>query len=203
MCVGPERAAVRAQAGHLALARSERTRRTRRVDRLSTDGTLGFRRTGASRMLPCGSTTKRDEVPEGIDTWTEKRALEALEETAFATEDELQALIAIIGRGADSARRCAALGAHQGGKGHRRGCGQRCAVGRRSFDRRSGRRADTRGVKRGSNPEVRRTIVGQMLEYAAHAAEAWTVEELREGVRGRRDRGWPRCGRRACGAAGR
>ena len=35
-------------------------------------------------------------------------------------------------------------------------------------------------VKRGSNPEVRRTIVGQMLEYAAHAAETWTVEELRE-----------------------
>lgn len=26
-------------------------------------------------------------------------------------------------------------------------------------------------VKRGSNPEIRRTIVGQMLEYAAHAAQ--------------------------------
>ena len=35
-------------------------------------------------------------------------------------------------------------------------------------------------VKRGSNPELRRTIVGQMLEYAAHASETWTVDELRQ-----------------------
>ena len=34
-------------------------------------------------------------------------------------------------------------------------------------------------VKRGANPEIRRAIVGQMLEYAAHAAETWTKEELR------------------------
>ncbi|MDE2802651.1 MAG: hypothetical protein OXK21_07205 [Chloroflexota bacterium] len=34
-------------------------------------------------------------------------------------------------------------------------------------------------VKRGSNTEIRRTIVGQLLEYAAHAAENWTAEELR------------------------
>ena len=36
-------------------------------------------------------------------------------------------------------------------------------------------------VKRGSSPELRRTIVGQMLEYAAHASRSWTVDELREG----------------------
>ena len=35
-------------------------------------------------------------------------------------------------------------------------------------------------VKRGSNPEIRRTIVGRLLEYAAHASETWTAEELRE-----------------------
>ena len=34
-------------------------------------------------------------------------------------------------------------------------------------------------VKRGSNPEIRRTIVGQLMEYAAHASETWTAEELR------------------------
>ena len=34
-------------------------------------------------------------------------------------------------------------------------------------------------VKRGSNPEIRRSIVGQMLEYAAHASETWTASELR------------------------
>lgn len=35
-------------------------------------------------------------------------------------------------------------------------------------------------VKRGSNTEVRRTVVGQMLEYAAHAARSWTAAELRQ-----------------------
>ena len=34
-------------------------------------------------------------------------------------------------------------------------------------------------AKRGSNPEIRRTIVGQMLEYAAHATQTWTADELR------------------------
>lgn len=34
-------------------------------------------------------------------------------------------------------------------------------------------------VKRGANPEIRRAIVGQMLEYAAHAAGTWTADELR------------------------
>ena len=34
-------------------------------------------------------------------------------------------------------------------------------------------------VKRGSSPEIRRTIVGQMLEYAAHASQTWTADELR------------------------
>ncbi len=35
-------------------------------------------------------------------------------------------------------------------------------------------------VKRGSNSEIRRTIVGQMLEYAAHASQTWTADDLRE-----------------------
>ena len=34
-------------------------------------------------------------------------------------------------------------------------------------------------VKRRANPEIRRTIVGQMLEYAAHAARTWTADTLR------------------------
>ena len=34
-------------------------------------------------------------------------------------------------------------------------------------------------VKRGSNPEIRRTIVGQLLEYAAYASQTWTADELR------------------------
>lgn len=35
-------------------------------------------------------------------------------------------------------------------------------------------------VKRGSNSEIRRQVVGQMLEYAAHAANTWTAKELRQ-----------------------
>ena len=34
-------------------------------------------------------------------------------------------------------------------------------------------------VKRGSNPEIRRTVVGQMLEYAAHARHSWTADDMR------------------------
>lgn len=35
-------------------------------------------------------------------------------------------------------------------------------------------------VKRGANPQVRREVVGQMLEYAANASRTWTVDKLRK-----------------------
>ena len=35
-------------------------------------------------------------------------------------------------------------------------------------------------VKRGANPEIRRKVVGQMLDYAAHAPRSWTADELRD-----------------------
>ena len=34
-------------------------------------------------------------------------------------------------------------------------------------------------VKRNTNTEIRRTVVGQLLDYAAHAAETWTPDEMR------------------------
>ena len=34
-------------------------------------------------------------------------------------------------------------------------------------------------VKRGANSEIRRTVVGQLLEYAAHAARTWPADDLR------------------------
>ena len=34
-------------------------------------------------------------------------------------------------------------------------------------------------VKRRKNPEVRRAVVGQLLEYAAHARRSWDVDDLR------------------------
>ena len=42
-------------------------------------------------------------------------------------------------------------------------------------------------VKRGANSEVRRTVVGQMLDYAAHAPKVWTVDELRRTFEARDD----------------
>ena len=35
-------------------------------------------------------------------------------------------------------------------------------------------------VKRGANPDNRRKVVGQMLDYAAHASRTWTAGDLRE-----------------------
>ena len=34
-------------------------------------------------------------------------------------------------------------------------------------------------VKRGASTEIRRTVVGQLLEYAAHASQTWKADELR------------------------
>lgn len=34
-------------------------------------------------------------------------------------------------------------------------------------------------VKRGSNTQIRREVVGQMLDYAANASQFWTLEDLR------------------------
>ena len=33
-------------------------------------------------------------------------------------------------------------------------------------------------VKRGANPEIRRTVVGQILEYAAHAGLSWSADGM-------------------------
>lgn len=40
-------------------------------------------------------------------------------------------------------------------------------------------------VKRRDNPELRRKVVGQMLEYAAHAWQTWTADGLRQTFEGR------------------
>ena len=127
-------------------------------------------------------------MPERIYTWTEERALEALEETAFATEDELQALIAEHPELLDGeqirpgdARRWVLI-KREKGIAAAAGSGAMWAVDHLIIDQDAV--PTLVEVKRGSNPEVRRTIVGQMLEYAAHAAETWTVQELREAFEG-------------------
>ena len=138
--------------------------------------------------------SKRDEVPERIYTWTDERALEALEETAFATEDELQALIAEHPELLDGeqirpgdARRWILI-KREKGIAAACGGGATWSVDHLIVDQDAV--PTLVEVKRGSNPEVRRAIVGQMLEYAAHAAETWTVGELREAFeRGAREVG--------------
>ena len=42
------------------------------------------------------------------------------------------------------------------------------------------RRADVGGIEAWVESGIRRAIIGQLLEYAAHAANTWTAEELRE-----------------------
>ena len=42
-------------------------------------------------------------------------------------------------------------------------------------------------VKRGENPETKRKVIGQMLEYAAHAPLYWTTDQLRESFNGNCD----------------
>ena len=122
-------------------------------------------------------------MPERIYTSTGDGKLEALEETRFPTEDELQALIAEHPELLDGeqirpgdARRWI-LVTREKGIAESAGEGARWSVDHLIIDQDAV--PTLAEVKRGSNPEIRRTIVGQLLEYAAHASETWTAEELR------------------------
>ena len=123
-------------------------------------------------------------MPEHIYTRTKERAFVALEETAFATEDELQALIAEHPELLDGEQirpgnpRRWVLIKREKGIAEAAGSGALWSVDHLIVDQDAV--PTLIEVKRGSNPEVRRTIVGQLLEHAAHAGDAWTVQELRE-----------------------
>lgn len=121
-------------------------------------------------------------MAERIYTWPNEFDLEALEESAFATEDELQELIAEYPELLDGeqirpgdARRWILIKRE---KSIANNDGKPWSVDHLIVDQDAV--PTLVEVKRGSNPEVRRKIVGQMLEYAAHAADTWTVEELRD-----------------------
>ena len=123
-------------------------------------------------------------MPERIYTTADDGGLEALEETQFATEAELQALIAkhpelLDGeqiRPGDSRRWI--LITREKGIAPAPGEAARWSVDHLIIDQDAV--PTLAEVKRGSNPEIRRTIVGQLLEYAAHASETWTAQELRD-----------------------
>ncbi len=109
--------------------------------------------------------------------------MEPLEEEPFPTEDELQALIAGHPELLDGEQirpgdpRRWILITREKGISETSHSGARWAIDHLMVDQDAV--PTLVEVKRGRNPEVRRAIVGQMLEYAAHAAHTWTAEELR------------------------
>ena len=122
-------------------------------------------------------------MPERIYTSAEDGKLEALDETPFSTEVELQALIGEHPELLDGeqirpgdARRWI-LVTREKGIAPSSGEAARWAVDHLIIDQDAV--PTLAEVKRGSNPEIRRTIVGQLLEYAAHASASWTAQELR------------------------
>ena len=110
--------------------------------------------------------------------------LEPLEEERFSSEDDLQALIAQHPELLDGEQirpgdpRRWILIKREKGVAETSGSAARWALDHLIIDQDAV--PTLVEVKRGSNPELRRTIVGQILEYAAHASETWTVDELRQ-----------------------
>ena len=122
-------------------------------------------------------------MAERIYTRAERGRLEPLEEKPFSTEDELQALIAEHPELLDGEQirpgdpRRWILISREKGIAETSDAAARWAIDHLMIDQDAVPMLAE--VKRGSNPEIRRTIVGQMLEYAAHAAQTWTADELR------------------------
>ena len=122
-------------------------------------------------------------MTERIYTRDQQGRLEPLEDERFEKEDELQALIAdhpelLDGRQMrpeDPLRWI--LIAREQGIAESADAAARWAVDHLLADQNAV--PTLVEVKRGANPEIRRTIVGQMLEYAAHAAQTWTADTLR------------------------
>ncbi len=122
-------------------------------------------------------------MAERIYTRGARGGLEPLEEEPFSTEDELQALIAEHPELLDGEqirpgdpRRWILVTREQGIADTPEG-GARWALDHLIVDQDAV--PTLAEVKRGANRELRRTIVGQLLEYAAHAAQTWTADELR------------------------
>ena len=122
-------------------------------------------------------------MAERIYTIGDEGGLEPLEEAPFSTEDELQALIAGHPELLDGEQvrpgdpRRWILIAREKGISEHSDAGARWSIDHLIIDQDAV--PTLAEVKRGTNPEIRRTVVGQMLEYAAHASQTWTADELR------------------------
>ncbi len=123
-------------------------------------------------------------MSERIYSQDETGKLEPLAESPFNLEDDLQTLIAehpelLDGeqmRPGDPLRWM--LITREKGIADRPDAGDRWSVDHLILDQDA--RPTLVEAKRGSNPEIRRTIIGQILEYAAHAQQTWTIDELRQ-----------------------
>ncbi len=122
-------------------------------------------------------------MAERIYSRGETGKLESLEEEPFTTEDELQALVADHPEVLDGEqiqpgdRRRWLLITREKGVSESPQTGAQWSVDHLIVDQDAV--PTLVEVKRGANPEIRRTIVGQMLEYASHAATTWAGDELR------------------------
>ena len=110
-------------------------------------------------------------------------SLEALEETPFELEEQLQSLIAthpelLAGEqiNPDSPRRWILVSREQG-IADTEGSAYRWALDHLLIDQKA--MPTLVEVKRGSNSQIRREVVGQMLDYAAYATTTWNVDDIR------------------------
>lgn len=122
-------------------------------------------------------------MAERIYTRNAAGGLEPLEEEPFRTEDDLQSLIAqhpelLDGEQIRPGAPCRwLLVTREKGIPETSDSGARWAVDHLIVDQDA--MPTLVEVKRGSNSEIRRSIVGQVLEYAAHASRTWTADDLR------------------------
>ena len=122
-------------------------------------------------------------MPERIYTMTNGGSLDVHEGTSFPTEDKFQKLIAenlqlLDGKQIrpDDPRRWI-LVSREKSITQSQGDSARWSVDHLIVDQDGV--PTLAELKRGSNREIRREVVGQLLEYAAHAAKYWTAHELR------------------------
>ena len=130
-----------------------------------------------------GDQTKEHTVAERIWIRGQEGGLEGVQEETFGAEFHLQELIAehpelIDGEQIrpDDARRWILVGREKG-IAETSDTGVRWSLDHLIIDQNA--RPTLVEVKLRDNSDIHRKIVGQMLEYAAHASETWTADDLR------------------------
>lgn len=123
-------------------------------------------------------------MSERIYTRDRGKGLEPLEEEPFRSENALQALIAeypelLDGRQMrpDNPRRWILI-TREKGIAESSDASERWSLDHLLIDQDAV--PTLVEVKRGSNPELQRNVIGQLLVYAAHAAVTWTAADLRQ-----------------------